>query len=88
MQRQGHTEGSVELAVLAGVKPAAIPCELANPDGTMAKGKEIRDSAEQNDMVILSIEELVRNRIDELQLRAQYGHGGAICVDGEQAGLD
>ena len=40
LERQGHTEGSVELVRLAGFKPAAVLCELTNPNGTMAKGTD------------------------------------------------
>ncbi len=57
--RQGHTEGSVDLAVMAGMKPAAILCEITNPDGTMAKGAEVGKFAERYDLVMLSIAELV-----------------------------
>ncbi len=57
--RQGHTEGSVELARLAGLKPAAVLSELTNPDGTMTKGEEIQFFAEQHGMSVLTIQELV-----------------------------
>lgn len=60
--REGHTEGSVELARLAGLRPAAVLCELTNPDGTMAKGEQIERFAGQHGMVIISIAELVANR--------------------------
>jgi 3,4-dihydroxy 2-butanone 4-phosphate synthase len=59
LTRQGHTEGAVELARLAGLKPAAVLCEITNPDGTMAKGEEIDEFAERREMVVLSIAELV-----------------------------
>jgi 3,4-dihydroxy 2-butanone 4-phosphate synthase len=62
LARQGHTEGSVDLAVLAGLKPAAVLCELTNPDGTMAKGEQITRFAQRHEMVMLSIEELVSHR--------------------------
>jgi 3,4-dihydroxy 2-butanone 4-phosphate synthase len=57
--RQGHTEGSVDLAVMAGMKPAAVLCEITNPDGTMAKGAEVDQFAERHGLVMLSIAELV-----------------------------
>ena len=57
--RQGHTEGSVDLAVMAGMKPAAILCEITNPDGTMAKGGEVDEFAERHGLVMLSIAELI-----------------------------
>lgn len=62
LTRQGHTEGSIELATLAGLKPAAVLCELTNPDGSMAKGEAIHDFAELHSMTLLTIEELVNHR--------------------------
>jgi 3,4-dihydroxy 2-butanone 4-phosphate synthase len=63
LERQGHTEGSVELTRLAGLKPAAVLCELTNPDGTMAKGTDIESFAARHNMVVLSIAELVDHKI-------------------------
>jgi 3,4-dihydroxy 2-butanone 4-phosphate synthase len=57
--RRGHTEGSVELARMAGFRPAAVLCELMNPDGTMMGGHTLEWFAERNDFPMLSIEELV-----------------------------
>jgi 3,4-dihydroxy 2-butanone 4-phosphate synthase len=62
LQRRGHTEGSVDLAVMAGLKPAAVLCELTNPDGTMTKGDQIARFAERRQMTILSIAELAEHR--------------------------
>lgn len=63
LEREGHTEGSIELARLAGLQPAAVLSELTNPDGTMAKGAEIEAFAARNNMVVLSIAELVDHTI-------------------------
>ncbi len=60
MERPGHTEGAVELAQMAGLQPAAILCELMNPDGTMMRGKEILNFAEEHNFPLISIEDLVR----------------------------
>lgn len=57
--RRGHTEGSVELARLAGFRPAAVLCELMNPDGTMMRGRTLAWFAERNDFPLLSIQDLV-----------------------------
>jgi 3,4-dihydroxy 2-butanone 4-phosphate synthase len=57
--RRGHTEGSVDLARLAGLKPAAVLCELMNPDGTMARGADIEEFARRHDLPTLTIEDLV-----------------------------
>jgi 3,4-dihydroxy 2-butanone 4-phosphate synthase len=51
---------------LAGLKPAAVLCELTNPNGTMAKGTDIEIFAARHDMVVLSIAELVENKIRAL----------------------
>ncbi|MEJ2118280.1 MAG: 3,4-dihydroxy-2-butanone-4-phosphate synthase [Alphaproteobacteria bacterium] len=60
--RRGHTEGAVDLARLAGLKPAAVLCELMNPNGTMAKGEEITRFAQQHDFPIITIEDLIQYR--------------------------
>lgn len=60
--RRGHTEGAVDLARLAGLKPAAVLCELMNPNGTMAKGEEITRFAQRHDFPIITIEELIEYR--------------------------
>ncbi len=70
LARTGHTEGSVDLARMAGLKPAAVLCELTNPDGTMVKGEQIERFAKKHRMVILSIAELVEHRLRS-EARAQ-----------------
>ena len=62
LARQGHTEGSVDLARMAGMKPAAVLCEITNPDGTMAKGADVDQFARRHGLVTLSIAELVDHR--------------------------
>ncbi|CAN5676632.1 3,4-dihydroxy-2-butanone-4-phosphate synthase [soil metagenome] len=59
LARRGHTEGAVELAVLAGLKPAAVLCELMNPDGTMARGAQVERFAKLHDLPMPTIAELV-----------------------------
>ncbi|MDG6895593.1 3,4-dihydroxy-2-butanone-4-phosphate synthase [Volucribacter amazonae] len=58
-QRPGHTEASVDLARLAGYKPAAIICEITNDDGTMARAPEIINFAKQFDYPVITIEDLI-----------------------------
>lgn len=62
LERNGHTEGSVDLMKLAGLKPQAVLCELMNIDGSMAKLDEIINFAGQNDLVVLSIEDIIHYR--------------------------
>ncbi|WP_237165132.1 3,4-dihydroxy-2-butanone-4-phosphate synthase [Pandoraea vervacti] len=67
LTRRGHTEGSVDLAILAGLKPAAVLCELMNPDGTMTRGADIERFARQHDLPILTIDELANYRLGHAQ---------------------
>ncbi|SDB89802.1 3,4-dihydroxy-2-butanone-4-phosphate synthase [Williamwhitmania taraxaci] len=61
--RRGHTEGSVDLAVLAGFQPFAVLCELTNEDGSMAKLPTIVEFAQKHDMCVLSIEDIYQYRV-------------------------
>lgn len=63
LERQGHTEGAVDLAVLAGFKPMAVLCEIMNPDGTMAHGQALQDFASEHDLVMLSIDDILQYRL-------------------------
>lgn len=60
--RDGHTEGSVDLMVIAGLKPCAVLCELTNPDGTMAKLPQITRFAAEHGFPVVSIEDIKRYR--------------------------
>jgi len=64
LARRGHTEGTVDLMRLAGLVPAGVLCELTNPDGSMARLPEVVHFAEKHGMVALSIEDLVRYRME------------------------
>lgn len=61
-ERRGHTEGSVDLARLAGYMPAGVLCELTNKDGTMSRLPEIIKFARKHNMVVLTIEDIVDYR--------------------------
>ncbi|RYJ38854.1 3,4-dihydroxy-2-butanone 4-phosphate synthase [Flavobacterium anhuiense] len=60
--RNGHTEGSVDLMKLAGLQPEAVLCELMNEDGSMAKLDKIVSFAQEHDLVVLSIEDIIYYR--------------------------
>ncbi|GMQ93168.1 MAG: bifunctional 3,4-dihydroxy-2-butanone-4-phosphate synthase/GTP cyclohydrolase II [Acidimicrobiia bacterium] len=60
--RPGHTEASVDLARLAGLRPAAALCELVNDDGSMARGDTLAEFAEEHDLAMISIDDLVAYR--------------------------
>jgi 3,4-dihydroxy 2-butanone 4-phosphate synthase/GTP cyclohydrolase II len=63
LKRAGHTEGSVDLARLAGLSPAAVICEVMNPDGTMARVPELKKFAEKHDLKIGTIVDLIQYRL-------------------------
>ena len=60
--RAGHTEGSVDLARLAGLKEAAVICEIVKEDGTMARLPDLRVFAAQHDLKMCTIEDLIKFR--------------------------
>jgi 3,4-dihydroxy 2-butanone 4-phosphate synthase len=63
LARPGHTEGSVDLMRLAGLKPAAVLCELMNADGSMARGAQVERFARAHDLPTLTIAEIVAWRL-------------------------
>jgi len=81
--RAGHTEAAVDLAKLAGLKPAGVICEIMMPDGTMARLPDLRAFATRHGLKMLSIADLIQYRrrrerlidfIEEVELPTQYGH--------------
>jgi 3,4-dihydroxy 2-butanone 4-phosphate synthase/GTP cyclohydrolase II len=62
LRRPGHTEAALDLVRLAGLKPAAVLCEILAPDGTMAKAPELTRLARRHGLAILSIRDLIRYR--------------------------
>ena len=59
LERQGHTEASVDLARLAGLYPAGVICEVINDDGTMAKLDDIKIFSENHGIKIITVDALV-----------------------------
>lgn len=62
LARNGHTEGSLDLLKIAGLKPIAAICEVINDDGTMARMPELRQFAQKHHIPIITIAEIVRWR--------------------------
>jgi 3,4-dihydroxy 2-butanone 4-phosphate synthase/GTP cyclohydrolase II len=92
--RRGHTEAAVDLAKLAGLTPAGVLVEVVNDDGTMKRSPELRAFADEHDLAMISIEDLVRyrrrhevhaTRVAETRLPTAYGeftaYGYRITID-------
>jgi 3,4-dihydroxy 2-butanone 4-phosphate synthase / GTP cyclohydrolase II len=60
--RPGHTEAAVDLARLAGLEPAGVISEIVNDDGTMKRGQQLRDFADEHGLSMISIEQLIDYR--------------------------
>lgn len=63
LARNGQTEGSVDLAQLAGLKPAAVLCEIMNEDGSMARLPDLITFAEEHSLKIISVKDLIAYRV-------------------------
>lgn len=68
LRRAGHTEAAVDLARLSGAEPAGVICEIMNEDGTMARVPDLRKIADEYDLKMITIKDLIqyRNRKDKL----------------------
>ena len=82
LRRAGHTEASIDLSLLAGLKPSGVICEIMADDGTMARGDELDSFAKKHSLKIISIEDLIRFRrrneklvkkIESIKLPTGYG---------------
>ena len=81
--RAGHTEAAVDLAKLAGLKPAGVICEIMLPDGSMARLPDLRKFATEHGLKMLSIADLIQYRrrrerlidfVQEVDLPTAHGH--------------
>ncbi|MDB5333968.1 MAG: ribA [Phycisphaerales bacterium] len=92
--RAGQTEGSVDLARLAGLKPAAVICEIMRPDGEMARRPELEEFCVKHGLKMCTIAELISyrlkreqfvKRIESITLPTDWGtfrlHAYQSCVD-------
>ncbi len=65
LKRTGHTEATVDLAVLAGLKPCGLCCEIMREDGSMMRTTELLEMAEKFEMTVITIADLVRYRMEQ-----------------------
>lgn len=63
LERAGHTEAAMDLAKLAGLKPAGVICEIMDEDGTMMRLPKLKKYAVKHDMIIVTIADLIKYRL-------------------------
>ena len=93
--RVGHTEASVDLARLAGLKSAAVICEIMKEDGTMARMADLEQFAAQHDLKIVTIADLIKYRTKNEKLvrratetRIPTRYGGEFILVGYENDVD
>ena len=83
-ERPGHTEAGVEFARLAGAQPVAMIGEVVHDDGSMMRFDAVRDFADANDLVMVSIEQLIAF-LDERDGNASSGSAAAVSSSDSSA---
>ena len=97
LRRSGHTEAAIDLCRMAGLYPAGALMEIMNEDGTMARLPELRKLAEEWNMKIISIKDMIAYRLqreslievgNEADMPTQYGHFRLIPFRQKSNGLE
>ncbi|WP_433365536.1 bifunctional 3,4-dihydroxy-2-butanone-4-phosphate synthase/GTP cyclohydrolase II [Actinoplanes sp. CA-142083] len=101
LRRPGHTEAAIDLAELAGLRPAGVLCEMVNDDGTMQRRPDLERFAKEHDLSLITIADLVAyrrqqerqvERVVETKLPTEHGEFTAVGYralvdDGEHVAL-
>lgn len=97
LRRAGHTEACVDMCRLAGLYPAAALMEIMNDDGTMARLPELREMADEHNIKLISIADLIAYRLkkesivekgEEVDMPTLYGHFRLIPFRQKSNGLE
>lgn len=97
LRRPGHTEAAVDLAELAGLRPAGVLCELVNDDGSMKRLPALRAFATEHGLTMISIADLIAyrrrterqvTRLAETRLPTEYGVFRAVGYRAEVDGVE
>src|SRR5512142_729040 len=92
LKRAGQTEGSVDLARLAGLTPAGVICEIMNDDGTMARVPQLAEFAAQHKLKMVTIKDLIAyrmrresfvRRVATTTIPTEYGEFKAIAYEND-----
>jgi 3,4-dihydroxy 2-butanone 4-phosphate synthase / GTP cyclohydrolase II len=97
LRRPGHTEAAVDLARLAGLKPAGVICEIVQEDGTMARLPQLREFAREHGLALVSIADLIAfrrrtekqvERVAEAKIPTAHGEFRAVGYESVLDGID
>jgi len=95
LRRAGHTEAAIDLSRLAGFEPAGVIVEILNEDGTMARLPQLVEIAKRFDLKIVSIEDLIKYRIQketlierevEIKLPTEFGDFEMVAYTDKNSG--
>ncbi len=81
LERVGQTEGSVDLARMAGLVPAAVICEVMNPDGTMSRLSQLREFGARHGIRIAAVADVIRYRMRSERVVERVAEGN-LAVPG------
>jgi 3,4-dihydroxy 2-butanone 4-phosphate synthase/GTP cyclohydrolase II len=84
MERPGHTEAAVDLSILAGRSPVGVICEILDDDGTMARRDRLFEMANEWDLKIITIKDLIdykKDHIVKTKLPTKYGDFEIMLFD-------
>ena len=84
LQRAGHTEASIDLCRLAGLRPAAALIEIMNEDGTMARLPQLEKVAKENGLKLVSIKDLIAYRLANGDGRTAKGESASDALNDAQ----
>ncbi|MDD4803156.1 MAG: bifunctional 3,4-dihydroxy-2-butanone-4-phosphate synthase/GTP cyclohydrolase II [Syntrophomonas sp.] len=97
LRRTGHTEGSIDLANISGLYPATVICEIMSKDGTMARVPELFEFAQEHDIKIITIADLIQyrrrkeklvRRVEDTKLPTDFGEFTAVAYESVLDGKD
>ena len=97
LERAGHTEGSVDIARMAGLKGAAVICEIMNDDGSMARLPDLQEFSKKHDIPIIAIDDLIKVRLQqeamiekirETMVETQFGSFRGVLFRNKLTGQD
>ncbi|MGL5514998.1 MAG: bifunctional 3,4-dihydroxy-2-butanone-4-phosphate synthase/GTP cyclohydrolase II [Sporomusa sp.] len=92
LRRTGHTEAAVDLAMMAGLYPAGVICEVMNDDGTMARTPQLMEFVQKHDLKIITIADLIKYRkkherfitkAAETMLPSKYGNFKLVAYESQ-----